>query len=168
MRTVAPIPEGCTTAPRVAQKVMLGDVCGLTQFGVNLTRLKPGTWSAHRHWHENEDEFVYIVEGEAVLIENDGETILRAGDCAGWKAGSPIGHCLVNKSNKDVVFIEIGTRAPDRTLPLSRRRPAHGQGRRQCAFHAQEWRKLSVRSSPPPAKRWGGVRGGGTNGWASQ
>ena len=90
---------------------MVGDVCGLTQFGVNLTRLKPGSASAHRHWHENEDEFVYIVEGEVVLIENDGETVLHAGDCAGWKAGVANGHCLVNRSDKDVLFVEIGTRA---------------------------------------------------------
>ena len=98
---------------------MLGDVCGLTQFGVNLTRLKPGAYSAHRHWHENEDEFVYIVEGEATLIEDGGEVVLRAGDCAGWKAGVANGHCLVNKSDIDVVFIEIGTRAPTEQVPLS-------------------------------------------------
>jgi uncharacterized cupin superfamily protein len=113
IRTVGRYPGGLHVCTEGREKVMVGDVCGLTQFGVNLTRLKPGTWSAHRHWHENEDEFVYIVEGEVVLIENDGETILRAGDCAGWKAGSPNGHCLVNRSGKDVVFIEIGTRAPD-------------------------------------------------------
>jgi uncharacterized cupin superfamily protein len=113
VRTVAAYPGGLHKGTEGRTKIMLGDVCGLTQFGVNLTRLTPGSWSAQRHWHENEDEFVYIVDGEAVLIEDDGETILRAGDCAGWKAGSPIGHCLVNRSDKDVVFIEIGTRAPD-------------------------------------------------------
>ena len=99
---------------------MLGDVCGLTQFGVNLTRLKPGACSAHRHWHENEDEFIYIVEGEATLIEDGGETVLRAGDCAGWKAGVANGHCLVNKSDNDVVFIEIGTRAPTEQVSIIR------------------------------------------------
>ncbi len=91
---------------------MLGNAAGLTQFGVNLTRLKPGAASALRHWHETEDEFVYIVEGEATLCEDGGETILRAGECAGFKAGVANGHCLVNKSQADVVYLEIGTRAP--------------------------------------------------------
>ena len=100
---------------------MLGDAAGLTQFGVNLTRLKPGAASALRHWHEEEDEFVYIVEGELVLIENDGETVLKPGDCAGWKAGTPLGHQLVNRSDRDAVYIEIGTRAPRnaRIIPTS-------------------------------------------------
>ena len=112
VRTVAAYPGGLHKGTEDRTKTMLGDVCGLTQFGVNLTRLKPGAMSAHRHWHEQEDEFVYVVEGEVTLIENDGETLLRAGDCAGWKAGVANAHCLVNKSNADVVFIEIGTRAP--------------------------------------------------------
>jgi uncharacterized cupin superfamily protein len=90
---------------------VLGDVVGLTQFGVNLTRLKPGAASAHRHWHETEDEFVYILEGEATLIDNAGEVVLKAGDCAGFKANDPNAHCLINKSQRDVVFIEVGTRA---------------------------------------------------------
>ena len=93
------------------EKTVLGDVAGLTQFGVNLTRLRPGAASAHRHWHETEDEFVYILEGEAVLIENGGETILRPGDAAGFKANDPNAHCLVNRSQRDVLFVEIGTRA---------------------------------------------------------
>jgi uncharacterized cupin superfamily protein len=86
-------------------------VC-LTQFGVNLTRLKPGTAFALRHWHHNEDEFVYILEGELVLIEDDGEVLLRPGDAAGFKAGVPNGHHLINKSQRDAVYLEIGTRAP--------------------------------------------------------
>jgi uncharacterized cupin superfamily protein len=112
IRTIARYPGGLHKGTEGRTKTMLGDVVGLTQFGVNLTRLEPGAWSAQRHWHDNEDELVYIVEGEATLIEDDGETILRAGDCAGWKAGDTNGHCLVNKSKSDVVFIEIGTRAP--------------------------------------------------------
>lgn len=112
VRTIAAYPGGLHQGTEGRTKIMLGDVVGLTQFGVNLTRLKPCAVSAHRHWHDNEDEFVYIVEGEVVLIENDGETVLRAGDCAGWKAGLPVGHCLVNRSDKDAAFIEIGTRAP--------------------------------------------------------
>ena len=113
VRTIARYPGGLHACTEGREKVMLGDVCGLTQFGVNLTRLKPGAASAQRHWHESEDEFIYIVEGEVTLIEDDGETILRAGDCAGWKAGVANGHCLVNKSQGDVAFIEIGTRSPN-------------------------------------------------------
>ena len=93
------------------EKIVLGDVVGLTQFGVNLTRLKPGAASAHRQWHETEDEFVFILEGEATLIEDGGEMILGAGDCAGFKASDDNAHCLVNKSAADVVFLEVGTRA---------------------------------------------------------
>jgi uncharacterized cupin superfamily protein len=93
------------------EKTALGNVAGLTQFGVNLTRLKPGAASALRHWHENEDEFVYVLEGEIALIEDSGETILKPGDAAGFKAGVSNGHHLVNKSNADAVYLEIGTRA---------------------------------------------------------
>jgi uncharacterized cupin superfamily protein len=89
----------------------LGNVVGLDQFGVNLTTLKPGSQSSQRHWHEMEDEFVYLLEGEVVLCENDGETVLRPGDAAAWKAGVANGHCLVNRSARDAVYLEIGTRA---------------------------------------------------------
>jgi len=94
------------------EKTALGNAAGLTQFGVNLTRLKPGAGSALRHWHESEDEFVYVLEGEATLIDDAGETVLRAGECAGFKAGEPNGHCLVNRSDHDVVYLEVGTRSP--------------------------------------------------------
>ena len=89
----------------------LGNAAGLEQFGVNLTTLKPGAASALRHWHQKEDEFVYILEGEVVLIENDGETVLKPGDAAGFKANVPNGHHLVNKSGRDAVYLEIGTRS---------------------------------------------------------
>jgi uncharacterized cupin superfamily protein len=92
-------------------KAALGNLAGLTQFGVNLTRLRPGAASALRHWHEQEDEFVYVLEGELVLIEDDGDTRLKPGDCAGFKAGGRNGHQLVNKSGSDAVYLEIGTRA---------------------------------------------------------
>jgi len=88
----------------------MGNAVGLDQFGVNLTTLKPGAASALRHWHELEDEFVYLVEGELVLVENDGETPLRPGDAAGFKAGVGNGHHLVNRSNRDAVYLEIGSR----------------------------------------------------------
>ena len=109
------------------EKAALGNVADLTQFGVNLTRLKPGAASALRHWHENEDEFVYVLEGELVLIEDEGETLLRTGDAAGFKAGVPNGHHLINRSQRDAVYLEVGTRAasehahyPDVDLDLVR------------------------------------------------
>jgi uncharacterized cupin superfamily protein len=89
----------------------LGKAAGLTQFGVNLCTLKPGAASSQRHWHENEDEFVYVLAGEVVLCEDGGETVLKPGDAAGWQAGVPNGHCLVNRSDRDAVFLEVGTRA---------------------------------------------------------
>jgi len=93
------------------ERKRLGSAIGLDQFGVNLSRLKPGAQSSQRHWHANEDEFVYILEGEVILHEDSGETVLRPGDAAGWKAGVPDGHCLINRSARDVVYLEIGTRA---------------------------------------------------------
>ena len=90
----------------------LGRAAGLTQFGVNVCTLEPGAASSQRHWHEKEDEFVYVLEGEVVLCEDGGETVLKPGDAAGWKAGVPNGHCLINRSQRDAVFIEVGSRAP--------------------------------------------------------
>lgn len=93
------------------EKRALGDLFGLDQFGVNLTRLAPGAASAQRHWHSHEDELIYILDGEAVLITDAGEQVMTAGMCAGFKADVPDGHHLVNRSDRDVVFLEIGTRA---------------------------------------------------------
>ena len=94
----------------------LGDAAGLTQIGVNLLRLPPGQWSSQRHWHEAEDEFVYVLEGEVVLVTDAGETVLAAGDCAGFKAGDPDGHHLINRGTTDAIVIEVGGREPrDRT-----------------------------------------------------
>jgi uncharacterized cupin superfamily protein len=105
----------------------LGNAAGLTQFGVNLTTLKPGAASAQRHWHAAEDEFVYVLAGEVVLCEDDGEVLMRPGDAAGFKAGVANGHCLVNRSDRDAVYLEVGTRAtreradyPDIDLRLER------------------------------------------------
>ena len=94
------------------EKTALGNAVDLTQFGVNLTRLKPGAASALRHWHQNEDEFVYILAGELVLIEDEGETVMRPGDCAGFKANVANGHQLVNRTERDALYLEVGTRAP--------------------------------------------------------
>jgi uncharacterized cupin superfamily protein len=112
VRTTTIYPEEFKHVCHGREKAALGNVAGLTQFGVNLTRLKPGTASALRHWHENEDEFVFVIEGELVLIEDDGEVLLKPGDAAGFKAGVPNGHHLINKTNRDAVYLEVGTRAP--------------------------------------------------------
>jgi uncharacterized cupin superfamily protein len=103
-----PYHEPCTQ--RLRRR--LGDAAGLTQFGVNLTRLPAGAWSSQRHWHAAEDEFIYVVEGEVVLVTDAGEEVLRAGDCAGFKAGEPDGHQLQNRSGQDALFLEVGSRRP--------------------------------------------------------
>jgi uncharacterized cupin superfamily protein len=127
------------------EKTVLGDLAGLTQFGVNLTRLKPGAASALRHWHESEDEFVYMLEGELVLIEDGGETVLRPGDAAAFKAGVANGHHLVNKSQHDALYLEIGTRAsrerahyPDVDLVYDREGNAVRFSRRSGAPYPKE------------------------------
>jgi uncharacterized cupin superfamily protein len=97
----------------------LGNAVGLDQFGVNLTTLRPGAASALRHWHEREDELVYVLEGELVLIENEGETVLRPGDAAGFKANTPNGHHLINKSDRPAVYLEIGTRSKHEKVEYS-------------------------------------------------
>jgi uncharacterized cupin superfamily protein len=93
----------------------LGDAGGLTQFGVNLCRVTPGSASTQRHWHAREDEFVYILEGELVLVEDGGETVLRAGEAAAFRAGVRNGHHLVNRSGGDAVMLEIGSRFAEDT-----------------------------------------------------
>lgn len=98
-----------TCAERVRQR--LGDAGGLTDFGVNLTRLPPGHWSSQRHWHSHEDEFVFILEGEVTLVEDEGETVLRAGDCAAFPKGTGNGHHLINRGDGLAVYLEVGSRA---------------------------------------------------------
>jgi uncharacterized cupin superfamily protein len=114
--------------PRVAgrEKRRLGEAFGLANFGVNLTRLKPGAVSALRHWHAKQDELVYILEGDPVLVTDAGETPMKPGDCAGFKAGSGDAHHLVNRGTKDVLYLEIGDRTagdsvtyPDDDLALA-------------------------------------------------
>jgi uncharacterized cupin superfamily protein len=120
-------------------KQALGDAAGLIQFGVNITRISPGAASALRHWHEQEDEFIYMLEGELVLAENGGEVALKAGDAAGFKAGSGNAHRLINRGTLDAVYFEVGTRAkaervhyPDVDLVMERdekgRRYLHRSG----------------------------------------
>jgi len=127
VRTRGAYPQPYSHVGNGREKTALGNVAGLTQFGVNLTRLKPGAASALRHWHENEDEFVYVLEGEIALIEDGLETLLKSGEAAGFKAGVSNGHHLLNKSQADAVYLEIGTRSaterahyPDSDLVMER------------------------------------------------
>lgn len=91
----------------------LGDAAGLRDFGVNLMTLPPGGWSSQRHWHSHEDEFVYVLEGELTLVEDGGETLLRAGDCAAFPKGTGNGHHLINRGTATAVYLEVGSRHPD-------------------------------------------------------
>ena len=129
-----PFDEPC----RARQRTRLADAAGLTQYGVNLVRLKPGAWSSQRHWHIAQDEFIYILSGEVTLVTNAGAEILRAGDCAGFKAGDEDGHHLQNHSNADVTFLEMGTRLPgdgayysdiDMMMPPNAKLYCHRDGR---------------------------------------
>jgi len=95
---------------RGRERTKLGDAAGLKQFGVNLCRLPPGAWSSQRHWHTGEDEFVYVVSGEVVLVTDDGEEVLRAGDAAGFPANDTNGHCFQNRSDREAQILEVGTR----------------------------------------------------------
>lgn len=99
-------------AARGRVKKALGDAAGLTDFGVNLVRLPAGNWSSQRHWHTDEDEFVYVLEGELTLVTDQGRETLRAGACAGFAKGVADGHHLVNESGADAIYLEIGTRSP--------------------------------------------------------
>ena len=94
-------------------KRRVGDALGLRAFGVNLVTLPPGTASSQRHWHSRQDEFVYVVEGEATLITDAGEQTLGPGMAAGFPAGKPDGHHLVNRTEADVVYLEVGDRPPN-------------------------------------------------------
>jgi uncharacterized cupin superfamily protein len=96
---------------RIRQR--LGDAGGLTDFGINLLRLKPGVWSSQRHWHSHEDEFVFVVEGEVVLVTDKGEEILRAGDCAAFPKNAADGHHIINRSAKDALLLEVGSNSED-------------------------------------------------------
>jgi uncharacterized cupin superfamily protein len=137
-RTNYPQPFASRMAGR--DKRPLGDLFGLTNFGVNITRLAPGGSSALRHSHTKQDEFVYILEGRPTLVTNAGPTALNPGMCAGFKAGTGDAHCLVNETGEDVVYLEIGDRTagdavdyPDDDLAVvtidGRRQMTHKDGK---------------------------------------
>jgi uncharacterized cupin superfamily protein len=92
-------------------KRRLGNALGLTQFGVNLVSIEPGAWSSQRHWHAEEDEFVYVLEGEVTLVTDEGEQVLKPGMAAGFPAGKANGHHLINRSKANALYLEVGTRA---------------------------------------------------------
>ena len=106
-----PKPFDAPCASRTRRR--LRDAGGLQDFGVNLMTLPPGGWSSQRHWHSDEDEFVYVLEGELTLVEDDGETPLKAGECAAFPKGSGNGHHLQNRSSAIAVYLEVGSRQPD-------------------------------------------------------
>jgi uncharacterized cupin superfamily protein len=105
----SPFDEPC--AERIRRR--LGNAGGLRDFGVNLMTLPPGNWSSQRHWHSHEDEFIYLLEGELVLIEDGSETVLHAGNCAAFPKGTRNGHHLINRSSAIAVYLEVGSRNPD-------------------------------------------------------
>ena len=104
-----PYDEPC--ASRTRRRI--GDAAGLRDFGVNLMTLPPGGWSSQRHWHSHEDEFVYVIEGELKLVEDEIETVVRAGECAAFQKGSGNGHHFINESSTNAVYLEVGSRHPD-------------------------------------------------------
>jgi uncharacterized cupin superfamily protein len=105
-----PAPFDAPCAQRTRRR--LGDAGGLRDYGVNLMTLPPGGWSSQRHWHSHEDEFVYVLEGELKLVEDDGVTVLRPGDCAAFPKGTGNGHHLINESLATAVYLEVGSRNP--------------------------------------------------------
>lgn len=104
-------PEPFASRMSGREKRTLGDLFGLSNFGVNLTRLAPGAMSALRHAHTQQDEFIYVLAGHPVLITDEGEIALSPGMCAGFKAGTGNGHQLINRSSADVVYLEVGDRS---------------------------------------------------------
>lgn len=119
------------------QKRPLGDVFGLKNFGVNLTRLLPGAISALRHAHMVQDEFIYVVDGEPVLVTDAGETPLKPGMCAGFKAGSSDAHHLINRTARDVIYLEVGDRSmpDDVTYPDDDLRGTHDAAGKRVFLH---------------------------------
>lgn len=106
-----PAPHDRPVAGR--EKRALGDPFGLSQFGVNHVILPPGTWSSQRHWHAGEDEFILVLSGSLVLVNDQGRHILTPGMCAGFRAGDGNGHHLINDGAEPAVYLEVGTRSEE-------------------------------------------------------
>ncbi|MBI4292967.1 MAG: cupin domain-containing protein [Betaproteobacteria bacterium] len=140
--TIYPEPFASRVAGR--EKSVLGDLFGLTNFGVNLTRLRPGAISALRHAHSKQDEFIYVLEGHPVLVTKAGEMKLEPGMCAGFRAGAGDAHHLVNRSKEDVLYLEVGDRTadddvvyPDDDLRLTRGADGKRSCTRRTALHIE-------------------------------
>ena len=110
VKTGSIYPEPYASQMEGRSSLRLGDAGGLTQFGANEVILQPGSRSSLRHWHHREDEFVMIIQGECVLVQDAGETVMRPGDCAAFPAGDPNGHCFVNRSGAEARFLVVGSR----------------------------------------------------------
>ncbi len=111
VKTGSIYPEPYASMMAGRSSLRLGEAGGLTQFGANLVTLEPGAVSSLRHWHLNEDEFVMVIEGECIMMQDEGEVPMRVGDCAAFPAGSTDGHCFVNRSGKVAKFLVVGTKA---------------------------------------------------------
>ena len=112
VKTGSIYPEPYASMMAGRSSLRLGDAGGLTQFGANLVILEPGALSSLRHWHQHEDEFVMVTEGECTLVQDGGETVMRPGDCAAFPAGSTDGHHFINRSDSVARFLVVGSKAP--------------------------------------------------------
>lgn len=119
LRTGSIYPEPYASQMAGRSSLRLGELAGLTQYGVNIVLLEPGAVASLRHWHMNEDEFAIVLEGQLILIEDDGETEMHPGDCAAWKAGVANGHRFVNRTDQPAKFLVVGTKAPSETATYS-------------------------------------------------
>jgi uncharacterized cupin superfamily protein len=136
VRSGASYPPPFDVPCRERMRLRLAKSAGLTQFGVNELHLAPGAWSSQRHWHLTQDEFIFVMKGEVVLVTNAGEEVLRAGDSAAFKAGDADGHCLQNRSGAEAVVLEVGSTVgndlvdyPDIDLRASAAGYVHRDGR---------------------------------------
>jgi uncharacterized cupin superfamily protein len=111
VKTGSIYPEPYASMMAGRSSLRLGDAGGLTQYGVNLVMLEPGALSSLRHWHLNEDEFVWVVEGECTLVQDAGEVVMCPGDCAAFPAGSTDGHQFINRSDRPAKFLVVGSKA---------------------------------------------------------
>ena len=119
VKTGSIYPEPYASMMQGRSSLRLGEAGGLTQYGVNLVMLEPGAMSSLRHWHHNEDEFVWIVEGECTLVQDRGETVMRPGDCAAFPAGDTDGHHFLNRTDRVAKFLVVGTKARQETAVYS-------------------------------------------------
>lgn len=119
VKTGSIYPEPFAAMMRGRSSLRLGEAGGLTQFGANLVMLEPGAVSSLRHWHEKEDEFVWVVSGELVLVQDGGETVMRPGDCAAFRAGDADGHHFRNRTQAEASFLVVGSKARDEVAHYS-------------------------------------------------